>query len=384
MFCLKYLKCFLLLLLLCENSICQPTVFTKQWYKGVKCIADEENLLTTLEFILVEIQRLRYDTKLLKNISAFTKTAVVNVKTDVGFIKAEHIKSTFVLHRMKNKLNDIKMSTGHIANLLVDQNQTLSNFIGVNERSNEGKEMSQNSNPVINRGVINPDPEHVLPKDQDDAMTQADEIIYLETANNDIDNRILNLANSDVQIIKDNAGHHVNEIPSIDDSDRDDLHRVSGDYSNEVDLFSGDTEPSTLNEIGMIDDGSGQRPGDMKNQPVLPVTSQETTNDGQHITIDNFIDYQPVMSVTTQESTNDGQPNIIDNLIENQPVLSITAQESTNDGQPNTIDNSIDNLYMAHQDDMVADDQIAESNVDVATNEMILDAKEKAHVITGK
>ena len=361
MFCFKYLKCFLLLLLLCEDSICQPTVFTKQWYKGVKCIADEENLLTTLEFILVEIQRLRYDTKLLKNISAFTKTAVVNVKTDVGFIKAEHIKSTVVLHRMKNKLNDIKMSTGHIADLLVDQNWTLSNFISDNERSSEGKEMSQNSNPVINRGVINPDPEHVLeilPKDQDDAMTQADEIIFVETANNDIDNRILNLANSDVQIIEDDVRHHVNEIPSIDDSESDDLHRVSGDYSNEVDLFSGDAEPSTLNEIGMIDDGSGQMSVDMENKPVLPVTSQETTNDGQ--------------------------PNIIDNLIENQLVLSVTAQEPTNDGQSNAIDNSIDNLSMTHQDDMVVDDQIAESNVDMITNELISDTKENAHVFTGK
>ena len=350
---------------------------------GVKCIADEENLLTTLEFILVEIQRLRYDTKLLKNISAFTKTAVVNVKTDVGFIKAEHIKSTVVLHRMKNKLNDIKMSTGHMADLLVDQNRTLSNFISDNERGNEGKEMSQNSNPVINRGVINPDPEHVLkklPNDQDDAMTQADEIIYVETANNDIDNRILNLANSDVQIIKDNVRHHVNEIPSIDDSENDDLHRVSGDYSNEVNLFSGDAEPSTLNEIGMIDDGSG----DTDNQPGLSVRSQETTNDGQPNTIDNLIENQSVLSVTAQESTNDGQPNTIDNLIENQPVLSVTAQESTNDGQSKSVDNSIDNLSMAHQDDMVADDQIAESNVDMITNELISDTKENAHVITGK
>ena len=357
MFCFKYLKCFLLLLLLCEDSICQPTVFTKQWYKGVKCIADEENLLTTLEFILVEIQRLRYDTKLLKNISAFTKTAVVNVKTDVGFIKAEHIKSTVVLHRMKNKLNNIKMSTGHIADLLVDQNRTLSNFISDNERSYEGKEMSQNSNPVINRGVINPDPEHVLeilPKDQDDAMTQADEIIYVETANNDIDNRILNLANSDVQIIKDDVRHHVNELPSIDDSERYDLHRVSGDYSNEVDLFSGDSELSTLNEIDIIDEGSG----DTENQPGLSVRSQETTNDGQS--------------------------NTIDNLIENQSVLSVTAQKSTNDGQPNTIDNIIENQSMAHQDDIVADDQIAESNVDMITNELISDTKENAHVITGK
>ena len=359
MFSFKYLKCFLLLLLLCENSICQPTVFTKQWYKGVKCIADEENLLTTLEFILVEIQRLRYDTKLLKNISAFTKTAVVNVNTDVGFIKAEHIKSTVVLHRMKNKLNDIKMSTGHIADLLVDQNRTLLNFISDNERSYEGKEMSQNSNPVINRGVINPDPEHVLeihvlPKDQDDAMTQAGEIIYVETANNDIDNRILNLANSDVQIIEDDVRHHVNEIPSIDDSESDDVHSVSGDYSNEVNLFSGDAELSALNEIGMIDEGSG----DTDNQPGLSVRSQETTNDGQ--------------------------PNTINNLIENQSVLSVTAQESTNDRQSNTIDNLIENLSMTHQDDMVVGDQIAERNVDMITNELISDTKENTHVITGK
>ena len=269
-----HLKHFLLLLLLCRNCISQPTIFTRQWYKDANCVTDDEDILTTMEFILVEIQRLRYDTKLLKDISSFTKTAVVNVKTDVAYIKAEHIKSKVEMNKVKAKLNVIKRNTGHVIDVFAELNRTVPRLTTHQCRCNERNEINQNILPDVSNLVIpeTHSPVEILPMSDKEQALKLEEIIYIENANDNMENHILDLRES--RHVSGKTKIHVNDIFTSDDDESED-----GKSSNDIDAFSGDKEVPGLNEIDIFDDGFKLNDADIQTASWLSDKETETVNE---------------------------------------------------------------------------------------------------------
>ena len=232
---------FIVCILICKNILCQPTVFTKQWYKDTNCITDANDILTTLEFILVDLQRIRFDTKQIKDDTALIKTNFVRVKEDVNQIKTQNKRFIVTMNKFGTKLDKIEINNMDGIDLLLELNRTLeglSHRMASDVTSASTKRpttitnvpVSNIENEIPNEIIIEP----VIAKINDNAN------IYIETADNELENTVDRLQGTLVNEYKPDD-HQINVVIDEDtgyesgsnyDKDRE--------YNIEIESFSGE------------------------------------------------------------------------------------------------------------------------------------------------
>ena len=220
-------------LLICRTILCQPTVFTKQWYKDTNCITDENDILTTLEFILVDLQRLRFDTKQLKDDSTLIKTNFVRMKEDVNHIKTQNKKFIVTLNKFGNKLDITEVNKADVKDVLLELNKTVVRIL--NPMSCGITTMAPNLSSDINNAPAishkNEIPNEIIVVEQ-----AVNDNIYIENAENEIENNIIRLSGA----LENNLKTVVDEINVIGDKVIDQLYDRDREYDIEIESFSGE------------------------------------------------------------------------------------------------------------------------------------------------
>ena len=233
------IKHFVMVLLICRNILCQPTVFTKQWYKDTNCITDENDILTTLEFILVDLQRLRFDTKQLKDDSTLIKTNFVRIRDGVNHIKTQNKKFGVVMNKLGSKISAAETETEGFKDVLLEVNRTLTGvFYGLSgdiyrvipkvpaERNNVP--VFSHENEIPNEIIVKP----ITIEESDN------DNIYFEKTENEIENYGFGLpearGNNFKAVEGKSNGFTGEEMGKLLDPDQD--------YDIQIETFSGEEE----------------------------------------------------------------------------------------------------------------------------------------------
>ena len=233
-------------LLICRNILCQPTVFTKQWYKDTNCITYENDILTTLEFILVDLQRLRFDTKQLKDDTTLIKTNLVRMKEDVNHIKTQSKKFIVTLNKFGNKLDITEVNKADMKDVLLELNKTVVRILNpmpcdiTTPPPNLSTEINntpaiRHENEIPNEIIVEPT---TIKESDNDSM-------YFEKTENEIKNNVVRLPGA--------PGHDfkgVEDKINVVGGKESGKHYDKEEYDIEIESFSG--------EGGIVYAGSGR------------------------------------------------------------------------------------------------------------------------------
>ena len=294
---------FIVSILICKSILCQPTVFTKQWYKGTNCITDGNDILTTLEFILVDLQRIRFDTKQLRDDAALIKTNFVRVKEDVNQIKTQNKRFIVTMNKFGTKLDKTENNNMDAIDILLELNKTLEDLSHrmTSDLTNASTIMSTTIYNVPVSNIENEIPNEIIiePVINDNAN------IYIETADNELENTVDRLPGTLVnEFIPDD--HQINVVIDEDtgyESGRN--YDKDREYDIEIESFSGETnivdenigfDGSGFDEEG-IDDTAFQ--SDHFNVTVTNATTETTASDPLNIM---EIDNDKMVSVETKNT----------------------------------------------------------------------------------
>ena len=313
-------KCALLILLISGNIICQPTVFTKQWFKDTKCVTDEDDILTTLEFILVDLQRLRFDTKQLKDGSALANAAMGKIKEDISKVKSQNKKIGLEMGKFRSGFNVIKTTTQNIIDAFSDFNRTVIELSDYWCNYNSTTDKNQNSLLDISNVIYPVDvttTKEILKPEQVQKF-DSDKHIFIEShSENDIDNLFLNpddsiYGKSKIQV------YHIDKLVSDDNDDTHNFYDLEEETLYETETFSGEREAKNLENDTVLNDGE-----DRKQQMTAETVSvldweyadgQNTTEEINE-TVNNIIPNNP-----TAKDQNSVVSDIVDDVIDLQPT----------------------------------------------------------------
>lgn len=252
--------CFFYVLLLCRNSFSQPTVFTKQWNRDTKCIIDENDIISTLEFILVDLQRLRFDAKQLKDASESAKKNFAKIETEMSDIIKQNKRLSVAVNRFGNKLLDAKINIGDVKDTIKDVNRTLSGLIQC--KYHFTTTISPRSSQEFNSIVIHKD-------------ENTNEI--------KVDHPVEENYNTDNNIYFEEETKRVNEVNVlVSNTENYNLRESDQESEEEIDTFSGQNK-SLASDVG--DTYSGNRLYDLMPEKPTTSDSQETSFNDQPNTL---------------------------------------------------------------------------------------------------